>query len=37
MINAFKDKIYAHQAAGMILKRKSDYIINVFAMVLSVG
>ncbi|MFQ3176429.1 MAG: hypothetical protein ACI93H_001427 [Psychromonas sp.] len=37
MINTFKGKIYAHQAAGMILKRKSDYIINAFAMVLLVG
>ncbi|MFT6349271.1 MAG: hypothetical protein ACJAYB_002291 [Psychromonas sp.] len=37
MISCFKGKIYAHKVAGMILKSKSDYLVNAFALILSVG
>ncbi|MFT4835736.1 MAG: hypothetical protein ACI9IJ_000650 [Psychromonas sp.] len=37
MISCFKGKIYAYKVAGMILKSKSDYFVNTFAMILSVG
>ncbi|PKH04034.1 hypothetical protein CXF72_03120 [Psychromonas sp. MB-3u-54] len=37
MISCSKGKIDAHKAAGMILNSKSDYFINAFAMILSVG